>query len=92
VEFAYDGGGFGKGGNVTLYTDGNKTAEGRLEHTEPIGFGGEFTDIGRDDLSLVTSDYANGNSAPREPSTGSSSSPVTTATTTWSTPSRCSTS
>ena len=32
---AYDGGGLGKGGAVTLYTDGNKTGEGRLEHIEP---------------------------------------------------------
>ena len=28
MEFAYDGGGLGKGGNVTLYVDGDQVGEG----------------------------------------------------------------
>ena len=31
MEFAYDGGGLGKGGNVTLYVDGAKVGEGRVD-------------------------------------------------------------
>ena len=31
MEFAYDGGGLGKGGDVTLYVDGGKVGEGRVE-------------------------------------------------------------
>ena len=33
MEFAYDGGGLGKGGTVTLYVDGDKVGEGRVERT-----------------------------------------------------------
>jgi arylsulfatase len=57
MEFTYDGGGIGKGGTVTLYIDGTKAGEGRVEHTEGIGFGYEYTDVGRDALSPVTDDY-----------------------------------
>ncbi len=60
VEFAYDGGGLGKGGNVTLLTDGVEVGSGRVEHTEPIAFGYEYTDVGRDSLSPVTDDYPAG--------------------------------
>ncbi len=35
MEFAYDGGGLAKGGNVTLYVDGKKVGEGRLCGDEP---------------------------------------------------------
>jgi arylsulfatase A-like enzyme len=38
LEFAYDGGGLGKGGTATLYLDGKKLAEGRVEHTHPSAF------------------------------------------------------
>ena len=31
MEFAYDGGGLAKGGGVTLYYDGQKVGEGRIE-------------------------------------------------------------
>jgi arylsulfatase A-like enzyme len=57
MEFTYDGGGIGKGGEVALYLDGVDIGSGRLERTEPLGYGAENTDIGRDDLSPVTSDY-----------------------------------
>ena len=33
MEFAYDGGGLGKGGDVTLYVDGEQVGEGRVEAT-----------------------------------------------------------
>ena len=33
MEFAYAGGGLGKGGKVTLYTDGKKVGEGNVEAT-----------------------------------------------------------
>lgn len=38
MEFAYDGGGLGKGGTASLYVDGRKVAEGRVEQTVPIIF------------------------------------------------------
>ena len=62
-EFAYDGGGLGKGGTVTLFVDGTAVAEGRVERTEPIGFGYEFSDVGRDSLSTVTPEYPTGDNA-----------------------------
>lgn len=58
VEFKYDGGGPGKGGDITLYVDGNRTGAGRVERTESIGFGYEYTDVGRDAQSPVTNDYS----------------------------------
>ena len=63
IEFAYDGGGIGKGGDITLYQDGEQVAAGRVERTEPIGFGYEYTDVGRDAQSPVTDDYARGDNA-----------------------------
>lgn len=35
-DFAYDGGGLGKGGMGTLYVNDKKVAEGRIERTQPI--------------------------------------------------------
>ena len=59
MEFAYDGGGLGKGGNVTLYVDGDKVGEGRVEATVPMVFSGdETTDVGRDTGTGVSPDYA----------------------------------
>jgi arylsulfatase len=60
VEFAYDGGGLGNGGNITLYLDGKKNGEGRIERTEPIGYGAVYTDVGRASLSPVTDEYPPG--------------------------------
>jgi hypothetical protein len=58
MEFAYDGGGFGKGGNVSLYYDGKKVGEGRVERTVPMVFSlDETTDVGRDTAAPVSSDY-----------------------------------
>jgi arylsulfatase A-like enzyme len=58
MEFAYDGGGLGKGGNVSLYYDGNKVGEGRVERTVAMVFSlDETTDLGRDTATPVSSDY-----------------------------------
>jgi arylsulfatase len=47
MEFDYDGGGLGKGGDVTLYYDGQKVGEGRVEATHPLIFSAdETTDVG----------------------------------------------
>jgi arylsulfatase len=59
VEFAYDGGGVGKGANVTLYLDGEEVASGRVEHTHLFSFSlDETTDVGRDLGSPVSDDYS----------------------------------
>jgi arylsulfatase len=58
MEFAYDGGGLGKGGDVSLFYDGNEVGRGRVEGTQPIIFSAdETTDIGSDTGMSVTSDY-----------------------------------
>jgi arylsulfatase A-like enzyme len=47
AEFAYDGGGLAKGGDVSLYYDGNKVGEGRVEATQPFIFSAdEGLDVG----------------------------------------------
>ncbi|MFM9107696.1 MAG: sulfatase-like hydrolase/transferase [Chloroflexota bacterium] len=43
MEFAYDGGGLGKGGDVTLYLDGKKIGAGRVEHTHSSVFSADST-------------------------------------------------
>ena len=58
MEFAYDGGGLAKGGNVTLYYDGTAVGTGRVEATEPMIFSAdETTDIGQETGTTVTADY-----------------------------------
>jgi arylsulfatase A-like enzyme len=57
VEFAYDGGGLGKGGTATLYVDGNTVGEARLEATVPMLFSGDETlDLGSDSGTPVSDD------------------------------------
>lgn len=59
MEFAYDGGGLAKGGDVTLFVDGEKAGEGRLEATIPMIFSGDETaDVGSDSATPVSDDYA----------------------------------
>jgi arylsulfatase len=59
MEFAYDGGGLAKGGTVTLYVDGDKVGEGRIEATVPMIFSAdETTDVGSDTGTGVSPDYA----------------------------------
>src|ERR1700684_1175442 len=61
MEFAYDGGGLAKGGDVRLYYDGQQVGDGRVEMTQPMIFSAdETTDIGDDFGMPVTSDYAGG--------------------------------
>jgi arylsulfatase A-like enzyme len=58
MEFAYDGGGLAKGGDVTLYYDGTAAGAGRVEATQPIVFSAdETTDIGYESGTTVTPDY-----------------------------------
>ena len=58
MEFAYDGGGLAKGGTVTLYIDGAKCGEGRVDKTEPMLFSADETcDVGFEAGSPVTEDY-----------------------------------
>ena len=55
MEFEYDGGGLAKGGTVTLYVDGKKVGEGRVEQTEPMVFSADETcDVGNEFGSPVT--------------------------------------
>ena len=58
MEFAYDGGGLAKGGDVTLYYDGQPVGSGRVEHTHPMIFSAdETTDIGQETGTTVTPDH-----------------------------------
>jgi arylsulfatase len=57
-DFAYDGGGVGKGGQGTLTVDGEKVAEGRIEKTQPLRFSlDESFDVGEDTGSPVIDEY-----------------------------------
>lgn len=58
MRFAYDGGGAGKGGTVTLWCDGRQIGEGRVDRTVPALFSfDEGLDIGLDSLDPVVEDY-----------------------------------
>jgi arylsulfatase A-like enzyme len=58
MEFAYDGGGLGKGGAVTLFVDGARVGEGRIDNTVPMVFSAdETTDVGTDTGTAVSDDY-----------------------------------
>ncbi len=58
MEFAYDGGGLAKGGDVTLYHDGQPVGTGRVGATQPMIFSAdETTDIGQETGTTVTADY-----------------------------------
>lgn len=57
-DFAYDGGGLGAGGTGTLFVNGNKVAQGRIDKTNPIMFSAdEGADVGIDEGTPVTEDY-----------------------------------
>jgi len=48
-DFAYDGGGLGKGGTGTLFVNGKQVAQGRIEQTQPMIFSADETaDVGID--------------------------------------------
>ena len=58
MEFAYDGGGLAKGGQVTLYLDGQQIGEGMVGATQPMIFSGDETlDVGNETGSTVSPDY-----------------------------------
>jgi arylsulfatase len=56
-HFAYDGGGLGKGGTMTISVDGKEVAQGRIEKTVPFAFSVETVDVGRDSGVPVARDY-----------------------------------
>ena len=58
MEFAYDGGGLGKGGTVSLYVDGKKVGEGTVAATAAMIFSADDgCDVGVDTGSPVSEDY-----------------------------------
>jgi arylsulfatase A-like enzyme len=59
VEFAYDGGGIGKGGLASLWINGKKTGEGRIEKTIRMVFALDETfDVGEDTGTPASESYA----------------------------------
>ena len=63
MEFAYAGGGLGKGGTVSLFVDGKKVGEGKVAATAAIVFSADDgLDVGMDTGAPVSPDYgAHGN-------------------------------
>jgi arylsulfatase len=58
LEFAYDGGGLGKGGLASIFVGDAKVAEGRIDRTQGHFFSADETaDVGRDDATPVSEDY-----------------------------------
>jgi arylsulfatase len=58
MEFAYAGGGLGKGGTVSLYVDGKKVGEGKVAATAAMVFSADDgCDVGVDNGSPVSPDY-----------------------------------
>jgi arylsulfatase len=58
MEFAYAGGGLGKGGKVALFVDGREVGDGQLGATIPMLFSAdETTDVGSDTGTPVSDDY-----------------------------------
>ncbi len=59
MQFAYEGGGAGKGGVATLFINGEKAGEGRIDKTNANVFSvDETADVGVDDATPVSEDYA----------------------------------
>ena len=58
MQFKYDGGGVGKGGDVTLEVDGKPVGKGRVERTIPMAYSAdEACDVGSDSGSPTAPDY-----------------------------------
>jgi hypothetical protein len=58
MEFAYEGGGLGKGGTVSLFVDGKKVGEGKVAATAAMIFSADdCCDVGQDTGSPVSEDY-----------------------------------
>jgi len=61
LEFAYDGGGPGRGGTATLAVNGQPMAKGRIERTNAFIFStDEGADVGMDEDTPVTEAYQAG--------------------------------
>jgi len=58
VDFAYDGGGAGKGGKVSIFINDKKVAEGRINKTVAGRFDIDTFGIGEDTGAPVTFDYS----------------------------------
>lgn len=57
-EFAYDGGGLGKGGTGTLFVNGKQVARGRIEETQAMIFSAdEGAGVGEDGETPVVENY-----------------------------------
>jgi len=63
MEFAYEGGGPGKGGVVSLFLDGKEVGSGRVPMTAAVVFSADDgCDVGRDTGAPVSQEYgARGN-------------------------------
>jgi arylsulfatase len=58
MEFAYAGGGLGKGGKVTLFVDGKPAGEGTIPMTQAMIFSADDgCDVGEDSGAPVSPDY-----------------------------------
>ena len=57
ADFAYDGGGMGKGATVTLSANGTQIGQGRVERTIALQYGTDGFDIGGDYGSPVSPAY-----------------------------------
>jgi len=65
MRFDYDGGGWGKGGEVSLLLDGRPIGSGRVERTIPFFFStDQGLDVGIDRGSPVTEDYSRNGGSP----------------------------
>lgn len=63
-DFAYEGGGLGKGGVGTILVNGEKVAEGKIDRTQGFIFSADETaDVGVDEATPVTEDYKEGDNA-----------------------------
>jgi arylsulfatase len=59
MEFAYAGGGLGKGGKATLFVDGKQVGTGKIEATLAIIFSADDgLDVGKDTGAPVSSEYS----------------------------------
>ena len=64
MEFAYAGGGLGKGGKATLFIDGAKVGEGQIDATLAMIFSADDgCDVGEDSGAPVSSDYSSSGNA-----------------------------
>ena len=64
MEFKYDGGGLGKGGVATLFVDGQKAGEGKIEATLATIFSADDgLDVGEDTGAPVSPEYGSSHNA-----------------------------